>query len=286
LERKLLLATGKVDADSKDNYSQTPLYQAAGNGHEAVAKLLLATGKVDADSEKMFGQTPLSQAAGSGHEAVVKLLLATGKVDADSKDDGGQTPLLRAAWNGHEAVVKLLLATGKVDGRASQTPSPSPPPRPRPADSKRTLPSLPATSYATPTQKYFCVLKGCSYSKRPGFPTYDALEMHVSTVHPKRYQDLGTKAKLRQQEPLHSTIPTPSPQINREYSRENTSLYGYNSRLFCNVQDCPYDANNFIGFTTKEQLNDHRENLDHSSMKRTVVRPVVDDPKQQLFESK
>jgi hypothetical protein len=210
-----------------------------------------------------------------------KLLLATGKVDADSKDNDGQAPLRRAAGNGHEAVAKLLLATGKVDGRASQTPSPSPPPRPRPADSKRTLSSLPATSYATPTQKYFCVLKGCSYSKRPGFPTYDALEMHVSTVHPKRYQDLETKAKLRQQEPLHSTIPTPSPQINREHSRENTSLYGYNSRLFCNAQGCPYDANNFIGFTTKEQLNDHRENFDHSSMKITVVRPVVDDQKQQ-----
>jgi ankyrin repeat protein len=49
LERKLLLATGKVDADSKDNYSQTPLYRAAGNGHEAMVKLLLARGGVDAD---------------------------------------------------------------------------------------------------------------------------------------------------------------------------------------------------------------------------------------------
>jgi hypothetical protein len=116
--------------------------------------------------------------------------------------------------------------------------------------------------------------------------------MHVSTVHPKRYQDLETKAKLRQQEPLHSTIPTPSPQINREHSRENTSLYGYNSRFFCNVQGCPYDANNFIGFITKERLNGHWENFDHSSMKnfdpssmkRMVVRPVVDDQKQQAVQ--
>lgn len=141
--------------------------------------------------------------------------------------------------------------------------------------------SLAATSYETPTQKYFCVLKGCSYSKRLGFPTYDALEMHVLTVHPKRYQDPETKAKLRQQEPLHSTIPTPSPQINREHSRESASLYGYDGRLFCEVQGCPYDANNFIGFTTKKLFNDHQENFDHSSMKRTVVSPVVDDRKQQ-----
>jgi len=174
------------------------------------------------------------------------------------------------------------LRSSSVEGGASQTRSESdPPPRPRPADSKRTLPSLPATTYETPTQKYFCVLKGCSYSKRPGFLTYDALEMHVSTIHPKRYQDPETKAKLRQQEHLHSTIATPSPQANREHSRENTSIYGYDDRFFCDVQGCHYDANNFIGFTTKKLWNDHMENFDHSSMKRAVVRSVVDDRKQQ-----
>jgi ankyrin repeat protein len=54
LRRKLLLARGKVDTDSKDNYGQTPLRRAAGNGHEAVVKLLLATSKVDADSEDNY----------------------------------------------------------------------------------------------------------------------------------------------------------------------------------------------------------------------------------------
>jgi ankyrin repeat protein len=76
LKRKLLLATGKVDADSKDNDGQAPLRRAAGNGHEAVAKLLLATGKVDADSKDMHGQTPLSWAAENGHEAMVKLQIS------------------------------------------------------------------------------------------------------------------------------------------------------------------------------------------------------------------
>ncbi|KAI9862582.1 MAG: hypothetical protein M1813_004434, partial [Trichoglossum hirsutum] len=113
---KLLLETGKVDVDWKDNYyDQTPLSWAAGNGHEAVVKLLLETGKVDVDSKDTNGQTPLSWAAGNGHEAVVKLLLETGKVDVDSKDNNVQTPLSWAARNGHEAVVKLLLETGKVD---------------------------------------------------------------------------------------------------------------------------------------------------------------------------
>jgi hypothetical protein len=101
---------GKVDADSKDEYGQTPLSCAAEGGSEAVVKLLLETGKVDVDSMDEYGQTPLSCAAWGGHEAVVKLLLETGKVDVDSKDTRyGQTPLSRAAERGHEAVVKLLL---------------------------------------------------------------------------------------------------------------------------------------------------------------------------------
>ena len=44
-------------------------------GHESVVELLLATGKVDVDSkDSSYGQTPLSWAAEGGHEAVVKLL--------------------------------------------------------------------------------------------------------------------------------------------------------------------------------------------------------------------
>ena len=67
-------------------------------GHEAVVKLLLATGKVDIDSkDTKYGQTPLSWAAEGGHKAVVELLLATGKVDVDSKDTSGRTPLSWAA---------------------------------------------------------------------------------------------------------------------------------------------------------------------------------------------
>lgn len=83
---KLLLETGLAELHSKDDPNGwTPLYVAAWYGHEAVVKLLLATGCVDADSKDIHGFTPLSRAVQNGHEAVVKLLLESGFVDADSK---------------------------------------------------------------------------------------------------------------------------------------------------------------------------------------------------------
>jgi ankyrin repeat protein len=47
---------------------------AAEKGHEAVVKLLLETGKVKINSKDENSQTPLSLAAKNKHEAVIKLL--------------------------------------------------------------------------------------------------------------------------------------------------------------------------------------------------------------------
>ena len=66
-------------------WSDTTIIGRCGEGTRLLVKLLLARGKVDVDSKDNFGQRPLSLAAEKGHEAVVKLLRTTGKADVDSK---------------------------------------------------------------------------------------------------------------------------------------------------------------------------------------------------------
>jgi len=71
-------------------------------------KLLLDTGKIAINSKDNDGRTPLSWATFKGHETIVKLLLDTGKVEINSRDNNGRTPLWWAASYGHEVIVKRL----------------------------------------------------------------------------------------------------------------------------------------------------------------------------------
>jgi ankyrin repeat protein len=108
----MALLENRHNADVKDTYGRTPLWWAAENGHEAMAKLLLEKGAELESKDGYDGRTLLSWAAGKGHEAVVKLLLEEG-AELESKDGyDGRTPLWWAAEKGHEAVVKLLLEKG------------------------------------------------------------------------------------------------------------------------------------------------------------------------------
>ncbi|KAI9037780.1 uncharacterized protein KD926_000043, partial [Aspergillus affinis] len=105
-----LLLEENVDIESKDSFRQTPLCQAAENGHQSIVKLLLEK-NADVESKGHFDDTPILLAAANGHEEVVKLLLAK-DADVESKSTEGDTPLLLAARNGDEKVVKLLLEKG------------------------------------------------------------------------------------------------------------------------------------------------------------------------------
>jgi ankyrin repeat protein len=112
---RLLVNRNDVEADSKDKCDRTPLSYAAEEGHETVVRLLVNRNDIETDSKDRYGQTPLSYAAERGHETVVRLLVDRNDIEADSKDKDGQTSLSYAARRGHETVVKLLVNRNDVE---------------------------------------------------------------------------------------------------------------------------------------------------------------------------
>lgn len=86
----------------------TNLILASYFGHKGVVRVLLDTGKVDVDAKDEDGQTPLLFVAARGYETMVRMLLDTGKVGVDAEDKHGRTPLSLTAEKGHENVVRRL----------------------------------------------------------------------------------------------------------------------------------------------------------------------------------
>ena len=106
---RLLIDRG-ADTSFANEDGQTPLHEAAWNGHEAVTRLLMDRG-ADASVADKYWRTPLHGAAQNRHESVVRLLIDRG-ADASVADTSGLTPLHVAADGGHEAVVRLLIDRG------------------------------------------------------------------------------------------------------------------------------------------------------------------------------
>jgi ankyrin repeat protein len=104
-----LLLDWKADVNAKGGEHHTTLHAAAFNGHEKIVETLVERGAAinDTGSEDR-GQSPLIEAAAEGHTATVKLLL---KLGANSllRDQGGWTALDESAPPGYDAVVRILI---------------------------------------------------------------------------------------------------------------------------------------------------------------------------------
>ncbi|KAI7784791.1 hypothetical protein LA080_009110 [Diaporthe eres] len=106
---KLLLDTGTVDVNMRDQFEDTALSCAARNGHEGIVRLLFNTGKAHIDMEDQRGMILLLQAVQRGDE---------GGMTVNMKDGDRQKLLHKAVASGYKKIVQLLLDTNGVDPNA------------------------------------------------------------------------------------------------------------------------------------------------------------------------
>ena len=91
-------------------YTPTPLFEAAKNGHMDIVRLLLDKGAKPNISDD-YGESPLKAAAFEGYIEVVKLLIDRG-ADPNMIDDNRDSALHDAARMGHNDIIQLLLDIG------------------------------------------------------------------------------------------------------------------------------------------------------------------------------
>jgi len=111
---RLLIESGKLALDLKDEHSRTPLAIAARHGKTVAVKLLLATNKVDVEAKDNNGNTPLMIATVKNQAQIMRLLLTIGRAPPSEPDTVGRTPLLVVIAHACPEIVRLLVTVGQV----------------------------------------------------------------------------------------------------------------------------------------------------------------------------
>ncbi|XP_072901593.1 ankyrin repeat domain-containing protein 29 isoform X4 [Hemitrygon akajei] len=111
---RLLLNSGRTDADCRDSLGTTALMVASYCNHmDCVRELILQGAGINIQRED--GATPLSIASQYGHNTVVETLLNR-RCNINIRLQDGATSLFLAAQGGHLKVVQQLLSAGaKID---------------------------------------------------------------------------------------------------------------------------------------------------------------------------
>jgi hypothetical protein len=110
---KRLLSIRNINVNVKDRFGETPLHDAALNGHIEIARLLLQNG-VDVNAKNHANWTPLHYAALRGHVDILHRLVENG-VDLEAQDDYGSRALHFAARFGHLPFIQELISRYHVD---------------------------------------------------------------------------------------------------------------------------------------------------------------------------
>ncbi|KAI3011329.1 hypothetical protein CBS147352_1920 [Aspergillus niger] len=129
---RILIESGMVDIDGKDDQGRTAFSWAAGPDEHTlnhspkpkqawddlqkeVMYVLLSTGCVDVNSRDGYQRTPLFWAVKENKPVAVDILLEASDTEVDCKSLTGKTPLSVAAVHGHVAMLRKLLQSGLAD---------------------------------------------------------------------------------------------------------------------------------------------------------------------------
>jgi hypothetical protein len=106
-----------INIDTCDERGWSPLFLAAFNGNEELAKLFIESG-ANVNLKDNGGFTPLHWASFNGHANIIKYFV-TRDADINANSLRGWTPLMMAAMNGHLSACTALIASGAETSLAS-----------------------------------------------------------------------------------------------------------------------------------------------------------------------
>ncbi|KAL3862651.1 hypothetical protein ACJMK2_008605 [Sinanodonta woodiana] len=104
-----LLQKYDCDINSKDNLSQSPLYEAITSNDEELLGIILGWPRLDIRSKDKMGFSPLCYACKKGNIYAVKRLLDMGADINDQRENTGHTCLHLAVYNNRRDIVDYLL---------------------------------------------------------------------------------------------------------------------------------------------------------------------------------
>jgi hypothetical protein len=109
---RLLLQNG-AEVNVRNNYGNTPLHYAAENGHVDILHLLVENG-ANLEAQSNYGERALHYAARYGNLPFIQELISRYHVDINARMNNGETALMLARARFHSTVITFLQSNGGI----------------------------------------------------------------------------------------------------------------------------------------------------------------------------
>ncbi len=113
---KFLIQQNPREADKRDKFGWTPLAWALDRpGYIDYIRILVETGEIDINQRDESGSPALAWAASEGFEDITRYLLLVPGIEKNLQDFAGRTPISHAAGGGSLGVLRLLIDDQDID---------------------------------------------------------------------------------------------------------------------------------------------------------------------------